>query len=232
MLSAAGADNQHGLGGAEVDLFFNQWVFAGLILGAALACLLRGITTTSERAAWLLMGCGILLWVGGSITYDVLAATLETVPIPSAADAAWLPAYPAMYAAFVLLVRARMPGCDRSLWLDGAIGALAIAAVAATLVLGPIMQATTGSFGVVATGLAYVGVDLVLLILVITVFGLSEWRPGRAWILLGAGLLMLQRRLRRLAPGRLSAQGTAGRVPSVPSGFGRTGVWPLRFTRG
>jgi two-component system cell cycle response regulator len=180
-----------GLGGTAAEPLFQIWIDSALILGAGIACVLRGVTGKTERAAWVLMGGGIIVWASGGLLYQALAASWEEVPIPSAADALWLSAYPLMYASLVLLVRSRMPGADRSLWLDGAIGALALAAVAATLALDPIMDATTGSFGVVATGLAYVGADLVLLILVTTVFGLSRWRPGSAWRLLGLGLLLL-----------------------------------------
>jgi len=172
-----------GVGGAGLDPFFNDWMVNGLALGAAGSCVVRGITGAKERRAWLLMGLGIALWTGGSLWYYL--------PIPSVANALWVVCYPVMYASLVLLVRSRLPGCDRSMWLDGAIGALALAAVAAAVALGPIMQATTGSFLVVSKGLAYVAVDLILLILVATVFGLTGWRPSRAWLFLGLGLLLL-----------------------------------------
>ena len=179
------------LGGDDVAAFFGFYIYEGLILGAAVACGVRAVTARAERGAWALMGFGILLWGAGSVSFEVLSATLDVVPIPSVADVFWLPAYPVMYAALVLLVRSRLPGCDRSLWLDGVIASLAIGAAAAALALESIMNTTAGSFGVVAAGLAYVAVDLVLLILVTAVFGLSGWRPGRAWLLLGVGLLTL-----------------------------------------
>ncbi len=180
-----------GLGGVGLDSFFNNWMVNGLALGAAGSCLVRGMTGEKERTAWLLMGVGIVLWTGGSLWYYLVLADLEAVPIPSVADALWVVSYPFMYMSLVLLVRSRLPGLHRSLWLDGAISALALAAVAAAVALGPIMQATTGSFAIVSTGLAYVAVDLILLILVATVFGLTFWRPGRAWLFLGLGLLLL-----------------------------------------
>jgi len=180
-----------GLGGVGLDSFFNNWMVNGLALGAAGSCLVRGMTGEKERTAWLLMGVGIALWTGGSLWYYLVLADLEAVPIPSVADALWVVSYPFMYMSLVLLVRSRLPGLHRSLWLDGAISALALAAVAAAVALGPIMQATTGSFAIVSTGLAYVAVDLILLILVATVFGLTFWRPGRAWLFLGLGLLLL-----------------------------------------
>jgi hypothetical protein len=109
------------LGGDDVAAFFGIYIYHGLILGAAVACGVRAISARAERGAWALMGCGILLWSAGSVSYEVLNATLDVVPIPSLADVLWLPAYPVMYAALVLLVRSRLLGCDRSLWLDGVI---------------------------------------------------------------------------------------------------------------
>src|SRR5690606_28852771 len=44
------------------------------------------------------------------------------------------------------------------------------------------------STAAVATNLAYPIADLVLLALVVTVAALSGWRPGAAWLAVGAGL--------------------------------------------
>ena len=40
------------------------------------------------------------------------------------------------------------------------------------------------------TGLAYPVGDLLLLGMIIAIFGLSSWRPGRAWLVLGLGLAL------------------------------------------
>ncbi|HEU0023886.1 MAG TPA: diguanylate cyclase, partial [Thermoleophilaceae bacterium] len=59
----------------------------------------------------------------------------------------------------------------------------------AALVFGPI-TAPGADGSAVAVDLAYFLGDLLLLGLVVAVFALTGWRPGRAWILLGAGLGM------------------------------------------
>lgn len=87
------------------------------------------------------------------------------------------------------MVRVRAPAFPSSLWLDGAIGASAVGALAATLAFEPILDASANaSATALAVNLAYPIGDLMLLSLVVAVFGLSGWPPGRAWIVLGAGL--------------------------------------------
>jgi len=77
-----------------------------------------------------------------------------------------------------------------SLWLDGVIAGLAVAAATAALVFQPILDRTSGNTAAVATNLAYPIGDITLLVIVVAVFGLSGWRPGRAWLLIGAGLAL------------------------------------------
>ena len=71
-------------------------------------------------------------------------------------------------------------------------GPAAVAALAAALVLSPIVDASSeGSTLAVATNLAYPIADLALLTLVVTAAAFTGWRPGRSWTILGAGLLLL-----------------------------------------
>jgi diguanylate cyclase (GGDEF)-like protein len=89
----------------------------------------------------------------------------------------------------VLLLRERVREFRASLWLDGAIGALAVAAVGAALVFGAITS--QGSDGrAVAVDLTYLLGDLLLIGLVVAVFAATGWRPGRTWALLGLGLVV------------------------------------------
>ena len=63
-----------------------------------------------------------------------------------------------------------------SLWLDGIVGGLAVAAVMAAVV-GPVLAVTGGSFAAVVTTLAYPLLDVVLLLIVTAVLALFHWRP-------------------------------------------------------
>ena len=67
------------------------------------------------------MGLGVLAWGSGCSTTS--SSGLETVPVPSLADAGYLMVYPPVYAALMLLYRSRIRGRTAALWIDGAIGA-------------------------------------------------------------------------------------------------------------
>lgn len=74
--------------------------------------------------------------------------------------------YPGCYAALVLLMRRRPAVQSRALLIDGAVSALALAAVAAGLLFEPLRQATGGSAQVLATHLVYPLADYLMLIFV------------------------------------------------------------------
>ncbi len=114
---------------------------------------------------------------------------LADPPLPSLADALWLAFYPATYVAIVLLVRARVREFRASLWVDGLVGALAVAALGAALVVGPITANGADARGV-AVDLTYLGGDLLLMGFVMGIFAVTGWRPGRAFALLGGGLAL------------------------------------------
>ena len=179
-----------GFGGPGLDSFFQDWVYNGVTLGGALACLLRAYAVTEERLPWLVMGLGLLAWTGGDLYYTLVLAGDPTPPYPSPGDALYLAFYPASYATLVLLARSRTTGFRGSLWLDGAIAALAMGALAAALAFPPIIEASSGTVAEVATNLAYPVGDLVLLGLVVILFGATGWRPDRVWLLLGGGLAL------------------------------------------
>jgi two-component system, cell cycle response regulator len=181
-----------GFGGAGAETLFGIWVYDALLLLSAAGCLLRAALVRRERIAWGLLGAGLLLYCGGEIYYSAALAGLATIPIPSPADAAYLAFYPLAYAALVGLLRARIGSFPVARWLDGVIVGSAVAALAAALALGPIVDSSTeGSTLAVATNLAYPVADLMLLTLVFTAAAFTGWRPGRSWTVLGAGLLVL-----------------------------------------
>jgi two-component system, cell cycle response regulator len=181
-----------GAGGHSAGTLFNIWIYNALLLAGAGGCLLRAVLVARERAAWALLGTGLLLYCGGEIYYAAALAGQATVPIPSPADAGYLAFYPLAYAALIALLRARIGTFPVARWLDGAIVGSAIAAVAAGLALGPIVDAgNEGQALAVATNLAYPIADLTLLTLVVTATAFTGWRPGRSWAILGAGLILL-----------------------------------------
>lgn len=77
------------------------------------------------------------------------------------------------------------------MWLDGLIGTLTVGAFGGALVLPSIAAAAEGSTAAIVTNLAYPAADLLLIALLVGVFALCGWRPGRAWAFLAAGLCTL-----------------------------------------
>ena len=181
-----------GFGGDGTEELFNIWIYCALILTSAVACLLRAVLVRRERLAWTLLGIGLLLYSGGEIYYAAVLAGQASVPIPSPADAGYLAFYPFAYAALIALLRARIGAFPVARWLDGVIVGSAVAALAAALALGPIVDASSeGQTLAVTTNLAYPIADLTLLTMVATAASFTGWRPGRSWAVLGAGLLLL-----------------------------------------
>jgi len=192
LLAAFTAHVAVGFGGPRTDALFNTWIYNALMLTSAAACLLRAALIRRERAAWVLLGAGLLLYTGGEIYYAAVLAAKASVPIPSPADGGYLAFYPLAYAALIVLLRARIGSFPVARWLDGAIVGSAVAALAAALALGPIVDASSeGQTLAVATNLAYPVADLTLLTMVATAASFTGWRPGRSWTVLGAGLLLL-----------------------------------------
>jgi two-component system cell cycle response regulator len=183
-LAALAAHALFGLGGSASDTFFNAWVYDGLILASALLCLARGMLAREDRAGWIVLGIGLVSYFGGELYWSLQID--GSPPFPSPADALYLGFYPAAYVALVLFARHRMRGFQRSLWLDGVVAGLAVAAIGATFVLQPVMDATGGSVSAVATTLAYPLGDILLLAFVLALLTLNGWRWG-PFMLLAAG---------------------------------------------
>ncbi|HEX8052660.1 MAG TPA: diguanylate cyclase [Thermoleophilaceae bacterium] len=181
-----------GLGGDGMEPFFSDYVYNGLVLVATASCLVRAVRVRARRAAWACLGAGLLSWAFADLYNTFYLAKLEEPPYPSLSDAFWLAFYPMTYVALVLLVRERMKEARASLWLDGIVAALAVCAVGEVLVFSPMAQASLeGGLSTpieVATDLAYPIGDMLMLSLVVVVFSLTAWRPGRAWTMIGLGL--------------------------------------------
>ncbi len=165
-----------------LDGFLNNLAYA---LSAVL-CLLRARDARSYRAAWYVLGVGLTLYGLGNIYWTIFIRPLDPQPFPTFADALWLSFYPIAFAALLLIVREmaaeRVP---LSLWLDGIVGGLAVAAVTAAFV-GPVLAVTGGSSAAVLTTLAYPLADVLLMLIVTALLALFHWRPPLGlWFLVG-----------------------------------------------
>jgi two-component system cell cycle response regulator len=178
------------VGDPSLSSFFDNWVYNGLIVGAALFCLGRAVLVQPERRAWLSLGIALSLWAAGEIYYSAVLANDAAPPYPSIADGFYLAFYPASYVGLWLLVRGRLRQAPLSLALDGLIAGLAVAAIAAAVILPPVLESTGAASMAAATTLAYPLADVLMLALCAGFFTLDGWRPGRAWGFIGAGLAL------------------------------------------
>jgi two-component system cell cycle response regulator len=170
--------------------FLNDWVYDNVVFAAGAAVLARGIAVKRDRLAWILMGLAVVSWGAGDTVWTLTLGNDPSPPAPSFADLGYLAVYPLAYVSLILLLRSRMGSLRAGLWLDGVIGAFAVAALGTAVLLPAITGALGGSPAAVATNLAYPLADLILIALVIWGLALTGWRPGRTWGCLAAGLLV------------------------------------------
>src|SRR4051794_40346385 len=167
-----------------------KWGYNVVLVGSGLACLLRGITIRAERAAWLTMGVGVVGWAVGNVWYTAVLWDMDPIPIPSLSDVLWLRYYPVVYVAVAMLLRARIARFHASLWVDGALAALSVAALSAAVVFQSVLGTTGGQPVEVATNLAYPLGDLILLGMVTGGVALTGWKPGRTWGALAGSFIL------------------------------------------
>ena len=88
-------------------------------------------------------------------------------------------------------MRRRIREFHASLWLDGIVAGLAMAACAVALVLPPILaMSLEGDAPAVAVNLAYPAGDLLLIALLLGALALTGWRPDRSITLIGVAVFL------------------------------------------
>ena len=166
-----------------------RWLYNLLLVGAAFACL-ASPTARGRTGRLALLGITLLLWAAGDFYYTLFLLDSTAAP-PTVTDWLWLVSYPVLYAGIGLLVRARTLHFERSLWLDAALAALAVAALGAAVLFGAVVESTGGSPLTAAMNLAYPLADALLLGLVVAVLAITGWRLDRAWLCILAGTAAL-----------------------------------------
>ncbi|MDO8185631.1 diguanylate cyclase [Conexibacter sp. JD483] len=157
-------------------------------LAGALSCVARAVLVRQRRAAWTLIAIAAVSWLIGDTIWTM---TEQQSHYPAVAHAFYLAWYPLCGAGIVLLLAGSDRRVGRRLWLDGAIGGLALAAVATALLYETLLR-TSGTDGLQTfIELAYPIGDLALVGLVLVAFATQGWRPSPGWLLLGAGAALI-----------------------------------------
>jgi hypothetical protein len=188
---AYAAHSDLGLGGTGVSDFFDRWLHAALLWVAAAICLAGATRTTRGRAPWLFVALALVSWAIGDTVWSVRFAHAAIVPATSISDAFWLAWYPLIGVALVLLVRERVPVFELHRWIDGVVVMLLVATPWVALFLEPASQHSHTSTLATVVAFSYPLGDAVIVGATLGVFALMLWRPGRMWLALGSGLVLM-----------------------------------------
>jgi two-component system cell cycle response regulator len=164
----------------------STWLYMAMMYAAGLLGLAGALRRKRERAAWASISGGLLLWATGDVLLTFWISELADPPYPSVADAVYLSGYVGVYTGIVLLLRSRVRPVRRAQWIDGAVGFLALAALASAVALPAFTGLTEGHTAEIVVNLAYPAGDLLLLSFVGLALGLSP-RLDRSWALLALG---------------------------------------------
>ena len=167
---------------------FDAWIGNLAYGGSTVLCAWRAAASPRQRWGWALITAALALFTLGSVLWTTTIQFFDPVPYPSWADVCFLAFYPVAYLGIGLLVRDTWKQRSGAVWFDGLIAGLGVAAIGASLVVGPISSGTRGNTATVLTNLAYPVGDLLLVSMLVGYFALRGWRPGRLWWALGGGL--------------------------------------------
>ena len=181
LLAACAVHALVGFDAGPLAWLLEKWGYNVVLVGSGLVCLVRAARVREERAAWVVMGVGVIGWALGNVWYTAVLWDKDPIPVPSLSDVLWIVYYPVVYVAVAMLLRARIARFHASLWLDGVLAALAVAALSAAVVFESVLGTTGGRPLEVATNLAYPLGDLILLGMVTGGVALTGWKPGRTW---------------------------------------------------
>jgi diguanylate cyclase (GGDEF)-like protein len=209
----------------------------GYVTAAALA-LLRPLTSRVHRrvAGWL--AGAVVARALGFVLFLTVVRRQVPPPYPSLADGAWLAMYAFALVGIVELARLRSRRVSISLLLDGAVGGLAAAAVAVTLLYRTILSITAPGTPVaeIVVNLAYPVLDLMLFVVIVGTLLSYKWRPPlSAWVLavgvVGFAVIdcifVYQAATGTFRPGTLLSSGSLAVMALVASA-----VWLPRASRG
>ena len=153
-------------------------------------CFLRSRRAMTFRASWRVLAVGLALYGLGNICWTIFVG--DSGPMPSVADIFWLAFYVCAFIALLLVIREIADRLPLSLWLDGIVGGLAVAAIAAAAV-GPVLRAAHAngdSTAAIITTEAYPLLDILLLLVVTALLALHHWRPPAGLWFLAGGLAL------------------------------------------
>jgi len=141
-------------------------------LAAALSVIARAALVPAGRGAWGLLAAGLTAW---AVCYAVWVLHFGYEHAGATLGAFYV-LYPCAAAFLILQVRARAPRVGVAVWLDLVAAMLAVAAIGFAIVLPPVADAGGAAFPIL---------DVALVALVVGLFAIWGWSPGRDWLAWG-----------------------------------------------
>jgi diguanylate cyclase (GGDEF)-like protein len=179
--------------GQAVDLgalgsAMHRWgtTITGLVATATVAA--RVVAVERDRRAWIPLAGGLALYSAGWLLWATLWSDDPSAPIPSPSDVLWLAFYPAAYATIAMLLRRSFVRAPASMWLDGLVAVLTLAAAGIAVIHGSVFHDAVRSDLGVGVQAAYPVGDLAFVVLVIAIVAISGWRPGPRWLLIAGAM--------------------------------------------
>jgi two-component system, cell cycle response regulator len=166
-----------------------HWIAGGLLGASAVLCLLRALTVSGQRFAWLVIGLGLLSWAGGEVIFAG-APTLAGGPL-SLPNVLSLAFYPAACVGTMAMLRDRLGTFHTTLWLDGLAGALSVCALVAAFLFPPVLAHLHGATLDVVGAVSYPLGDLLLVASGLFAMAMTGWRPGRVLASLSAAFAVV-----------------------------------------
>ena len=186
------AEAVYQLSGADgYDTLFDDVFHDAVVFGASVLCIARGRDDARRRPVSVAFGLGLLSWTAGDVLWAILYAHDAAPPYPSPADALWLAWYPLTAAGIALLIRLQITRFHLHRWLDGIAVMLIVLTPCAALLLEPAADEATSSTAASVVNFSYPILDTLMIGAVLGVYGVAAWRPGRTWLLLGVGCIVM-----------------------------------------
>jgi diguanylate cyclase (GGDEF)-like protein/putative nucleotidyltransferase with HDIG domain len=160
----------------------DDWLYCGLFILAAASCADRG--RRDGGGPWILATVGVLIWGAAEIVFRAATPNSHTL-YPGSTQAMLFVAFTLAYTTLALLARDRVRSFDPVLALDGALAGLAAAALAA-LLLFPVMHHAA----IAEPPRLFLLGGVIGLGFVVTVLGMTGWRPGPSWAVLVVAIVV------------------------------------------
>jgi hypothetical protein len=189
LVAVEAAHELFGLVGPET--LYETWIHDSVVVAAALLCFARAASEPRERDAWLAFGAGLACWGAATVLWNALYLGTSNPPYPTVADILWLLWYPFTALGIALLIRRQVSGFELHRWMDGLAVTLLVLAATFPITLPPVAHYLNTSRLAGIVDLSYPVLDTLLLGAILGVFGLLAWRPGKVWIVLGFGCLIM-----------------------------------------